>query len=219
MRAFWFSDGDSLRYGDTRTPSVGVTHRHDGPLMLCRAGLHASIDVLDAMTFAPGTTLWVVECGGEVILADDKLVCTERTYLSRHEVDLRAFARWCALQVVHLWDCPALVRQYLETGDETLRDAASASATAAARAAAWAAMDAAVWAAMDAAVWAASDAAWSAMDAAAWSASDAAWAAEAAARAARAAAWAAARAAASDAAWNAARAAQRQKLLELAGIS
>ena len=44
----------------------------------------------------------------------------------------REFARWCALQVVHLWDCPAIVRQYLETGDESTRDAAWAAYGAAA---------------------------------------------------------------------------------------
>jgi len=26
------------------------------------------------------------------------------------------FARWCALQVIDLWDAPAVVREYLETG-------------------------------------------------------------------------------------------------------
>jgi hypothetical protein len=31
------------------------------------------------------------------------------------------FARWCALQVIDLWDAPVIVRQYLETGDETLQ--------------------------------------------------------------------------------------------------
>jgi len=27
------------------------------------------------------------------------------------------YARWCALECVHLWPCPPLVREYLETGD------------------------------------------------------------------------------------------------------
>ena len=36
----------------------------------------------------------------------------------------REFARWCALQVIHLWDCPEIVRLYLETGDESIRAAA-----------------------------------------------------------------------------------------------
>ncbi len=33
----------------------------------------------------------------------------------------RIFARQCALDVLHLWDVPDTVREYLETGDELLR--------------------------------------------------------------------------------------------------
>ena len=48
------------------------------------------------------------------------------------------------VEVVDLWDAPDAVRQYLETGDETLRAAARAAAwAAAARAAATAAATAA----------------------------------------------------------------------------
>ena len=43
------------------------------------------------------------------------------------------FARWNALQVLHLWNAPELVQEYLETGNEAIR----AAAWAAARAAAW----------------------------------------------------------------------------------
>jgi len=46
------------------------------------------------------------------------------------------------LDVIHLWDAPAVVREYLETGDESKRDAAWAAA----RDAAWgAALAAVVW--------------------------------------------------------------------------
>lgn len=31
------------------------------------------------------------------------------------------FARWCALQVIDLWDALVVVREYLETGDEALQ--------------------------------------------------------------------------------------------------
>jgi Arc/MetJ family transcription regulator len=64
---------------------------------------------------------------------------------------LCAVARDEALRVIHLWDSPAIVRQYLETGDETIRDAAQAAALAASRAAAWAASRAATRAAARAA--------------------------------------------------------------------
>ena len=94
-----------------------------------------------------------------------------------HEEVSRYLARWCASQVLHLWDAPAVVRDYLRTGDEKLRataaaaawDAASAAwdaARVAARAAGAAASDAArvgarvaASAAWDAAWYAAADAA------------------------------------------------------------
>ena len=151
MKAYWFSDGDKLGYGDKRVPAVGVTHKHDGAIVICKAGLHASKHPFDALQFAPGNTLWLVEYGGLVVEGSDKLVCTERTYLARIDAGplLRAFARWCALQVMRLWDCPAVVREYLGTGDESLRaaawDAAGAAAWAAAGTAAGAAAGAAAW--------------------------------------------------------------------------
>ena len=46
--------------------------------------------------------------------------------------------------MAHLWDCPDIVRQYLETGDESIREAAHAAAWDAARAAAGASL-AAAW--------------------------------------------------------------------------
>ena len=130
---------------------------------------------------------------------------------------LPEFARWCALQVIHLWDAPPVVREFLETGKEELRDAARdtarAAASDAASDAARAAM-AAAWAARRAAMAAAMDAAWDAARAARDAARDTAMAAaRAARRAARdtamAAAWAA------RAARDTAREAQNNKLLEL----
>ena len=89
------------------------------------------------------------------------------------------FARWSALQVTHLWDCPDVVKQYLETGDKSIRDAAWNAARAAARTAGrdatWAAWNA--WgarASARASARAAADAAWDAWNAAC-TAADAAW--------------------------------------------
>ena len=61
---------------------------------------------------------------------------------------MRAFARRCALDVAHLWDMPPLVRSYLETGEESIMDAAGAAA-------AWAAAWDAAWRPRGAAAWAA----------------------------------------------------------------
>jgi hypothetical protein len=150
-----------LANGDKRKVEVGRTLKHKGELAMCKSGLHASVVALDALGYATGPWLCRVECGGTIERGDDKLVCTERKCLWMVDATsiMRPFARKCALDVIHLWDAPAVVRRYLETGDESIcaaaRDAACAAASAAASAAAMAAaraaaMDAAMAAAMDA---------------------------------------------------------------------
>jgi hypothetical protein len=203
----WYFSEESrlLRHGDGRPIALGVMHEVDAPIELCKRGLHASVREIDALDFAPGPIVWRVELSGEIKTGDDKCVATHRKYIGGG-VDasavMRAFARRCALDVAHLWDMPPLVRSYLETGEESIRDAASrlawsadarSAARAAARVAAW---DAARAAARAAARDAARAAAWdAASDAAAWDA-----------------AWDAASDAASDAAWDAARDAQNKHL-------
>jgi hypothetical protein len=203
IQAWHFVNG-TLRDGRS-IPKDGEVLRYTGPLVMCKSGLHASREPFDALQYAPGPTLCLVNCAGEIVEGDDKLICSERTIIARMDATdlLRYFARMQALSVIHLWDTEPkdVVLDFLMTGDESLR----AAACAAARAAAW---DAACAAARDAA-W---DAAWDAARAAARAAAgDAAWdAARAAARdAAGDAARDAACAAAGDAAWDAACAAAR----------
>jgi hypothetical protein len=200
MRA-WHFVGAELRDGRP-VPADGETLVHDGPLVMCESGLHASRRLIDALQYAPGSTVCRVELGGEIIQGDDKLVARERTILWRVDADtiLRDFARRCALDVIHLWAAPAVVREYLTTGDESLRAAAWDEAWDAARAAARAA-------ARTAARDAARAEAWDAARAAAWAA-----ARTAARTAARDAAWAEARDAARAAARAAARVRQNQRL-------
>ena len=158
----WHFVGATLRDGRP-IPADGETLRHDGDLVLCETGLHASVRLINALSFAPGETLCRVRCEGRIIHDDDKLVCSERTILWRINATdlLREFARRCALDVVHLWDAPEIVLDYLRTGDETKRDAARDAAWAAAKDAAWAAARDAAWAA----AWAAAkDAAWDAQN-------------------------------------------------------
>ena len=178
----WHFTADKLRDGRP-IPPVGEVLRHDGPVEICATGLHASERIFDALTYAPGHVIHRVECGDIVQAQDDKFVCRERTILWSVDGEdvLCAFARRVALDVIHLWDAPDVVRKYLETGDEKLRDAAwdaaRATASAAAWAPAWAAAKDAAWdAARDAARAAARDAAWDAARDAAWDAAkDAAW--------------------------------------------
>ena len=97
IRAWHFANGDTLRDGRP-LPADGEWLEHDGELEPCRSGLHASRDILDALRYAPGTTFCLVECSGEVIESDDKLVCSRRRIVARADVRemLVAFARWCA---------------------------------------------------------------------------------------------------------------------------
>ena len=184
--AWYFSAEDRrLRYGDGREIKAGVTHEFDGKPELCQRGLHASIDPLQALDYAPGPVIWRVRLSGMIVRGDDKLVATRRTYLWGYDATevLHAFARKCALDVIDKWDAPAVVREYLETGDESKRAAARAAVRSAAREAAWEAAREAAW--------------------------------EAARDAAREAAREAARAAVRDAAWEAAREAQNKRLLQM----
>src|ERR1035437_4089048 len=181
---------ETLRFGDGRKIKVGTTHKVNCKPVLCESGLHASKTVFEALQYAPGNILFRVNLGGEIVHGGDKSVATERSYIARIDAEpiLREFARKCTLKVIHLWNCPRIVKEYLEIGDETKRAAAWAPA--------WdAAWDAPRNAARAAARAAARDAAW---DSARAAAGAAAWAA------ARDAAWDSARAAAGAAAWDAA---------------
>jgi len=151
----WHFAGSALRDGRP-LPKDGEWLIHEGEIVMCETGLHASRRVIDALQYAPGSTICRVTCRGVVAEHEnDKLVCRERRIDWRIENGddvLRSFARKAALSVIHLlWDAPDVVRRYLETGDEALRAAAWDAAWAAARAAAW-------------------DAAWDAARAAAWDA-------------------------------------------------
>ena len=158
MITAWHFSGHTLRDGSP-IPKVGKPLVYTGEVVICRSGLHASRDPYDALNYAPGPILHRVECSDIVKEQGDKFVCRRRTILQSIDATegLRYFARTQALSVVHLWNAPDVVLDYLMTGDEHLR------------AAAWDATRDAAWSATRDA---ARDAAWSA----AWSAAkDAAW--------------------------------------------
>jgi hypothetical protein len=182
---YFAADNKRLCYGDNRKIKTGIIHKIEGEPVMCKQGLHASPTVLDALAYAPGNILYRVALSGKIVHSDDKSVATERTYLKCIDAEsiLQEFARKCALSVIHLWDCPLIVREYLEVGDKTknadagdaARDAVEAAAKGAGWTAGWAA--AAAWAAARAAAWAtngadagdsARAAAWAAARAAAW---------------------------------------------------
>jgi hypothetical protein len=139
-KAWYFSKDDKkLRYGDNRDIVLGVEHRIEGYPEPCKHGLHGSVRILDALQYAPGAIVWQVELSGRIKKADDKIAATRRKYIAGG-IDisdtLRLFARKQALSVIDKWDCPAIVKQWLETGDESIRSAAWSAARSAARSAA-----------------------------------------------------------------------------------
>src|SRR3990172_7978050 len=83
----WHFVANTLRDGRP-VPKDGELLKHPGHPIPCESGLHASLAPYDALKYAPGNTLCLVKCGGEIIHHDngngsDKLVCTERTIVAR----------------------------------------------------------------------------------------------------------------------------------------
>ena len=182
----WHFVGKTLRDGRP-IPSDGEWLEQSGEIIPCKSGLHGSVRLIDALEYAPSATLCRVTLAGTIVPHNgDKHAASRRIIHWRIDASdlLRTFARRCALDVIHLWAAPEIVRQYLETGNETLRDAAEAAIRDAAMAAATGAPRAAARAAAEAVIrdaagnaWAAArNAAWAAATGATWAAAtDAAW--------------------------------------------
>jgi hypothetical protein len=101
MRAWHFVRKDGagrpiLR--DGREVRVGKTYTHDGPVRICESGLHASARAIDALKYAPGSVVCLVECTGIEAREDDKFVCRERKVLAMADAErlLYEFACDCA---------------------------------------------------------------------------------------------------------------------------
>jgi len=147
--------GTTLRDGRP-IPPVGEWLEHDGIIEMCKSGLHASPTPWAALQYAPGQFLHRVKLEGDLIEHEnDKSVGRRRKIIATIDATdlLRRFARSVALKVIHLWNVPAVVREYLKTGDESKRVAAQVAARDAARAAARAAAQDAAWAAAQNAAW------------------------------------------------------------------
>jgi hypothetical protein len=172
MRAYHFTS-DKLRDGRP-IPAVGEWLEHEGNIVACFKGLHASEHPFDALKYAPGCILHLVELEGDLESHGepiDKWFGRRRKIIATINAEelLLEYARWCALEVIHLWDAPQVVREYLETGEKSLRkEACWAAAKAAVRSAAWSAVKAAVSPALRAAYWAAAVAAYRAAEEAAY---------------------------------------------------
>ena len=133
----WHFTGDKLRDGRP-LPRNGRWLKHDGPVAICKSGLHASREPFDALQYAPGATLCLVEVEDVVAEQDDKLVARKRKIIARIDATelLRYFARMQALSCIDKWqdNPPDVVLDYLMTGAAKARNAAWSAAESAARA-------------------------------------------------------------------------------------
>ena len=155
--AFHFLNADWTTSSGGLLVKIGEPLVHRGELLACHSGLHASTRAIDALSYARGPVVTLVECEN-IVDHGDKFVCRKRTALWGYDCtdELWTFARLAALEALPLWpDAPDVVREFMETGNEDLRaaandaacDAANDAANDAARDAAWAAARAAARAA------------------------------------------------------------------------
>lgn len=157
MKGYHFTNG-KLRDGRP-LPPIGKWLTHEGLVVPCESGYHLSKHPFDALLLAPGCVLHRAELEGDLQShgnPPNKYAGRRRRILATIDTTpfLRRFARLCALDVIHLWNAPAIVVRYLRTGDESLRDIAhSAAVEAAADAAANAALPDAAFNAADAAAY------------------------------------------------------------------
>lgn len=107
VRAWYFATEDrKLRYGDGRKVEVGVTHVHDGEIKLCESGLHASVDLISVLIYAPGPVACRVEMSGDIKVGRDKLVARSRKYLAVADASrtLHEFGSWCIQRGMQIED-------------------------------------------------------------------------------------------------------------------
>jgi hypothetical protein len=135
MTLAWHFTDDTLRYGDP-IPPPGYVLQHTGLLKPGFSGLHASLELMGALSCASGPLLHRVKLGGNIVHDHDRVVAEECTIVwSIDATDiLRACARHWAREVAHFWNAPPKALEYLETGNNELRRAAEAAARAVIRA-------------------------------------------------------------------------------------
>lgn len=149
IRAWHFAQSDrKLRFGDDRIIEVGSRFTCNGDLEMCKNGLHASVSIVDALSYAPGPILSRVVLTGERIIGDDKVVarCREHVAVIDATMILHEFACDCAERVLSRVDNPdprsveavRVKRRWLagEAGDDEL-EAARVAAWGAALVGAW----------------------------------------------------------------------------------
>ena len=138
-----------LGYGDNRLIKKGVTHTVEPSLDQCDHALHAYRRAIDALRYAHGPVICIVELGGEILHGDTRSFATERTYLEviDGEALISEFCHRCDLDTLELWERlfggPGSIRSHLGTGSWGMREWTWQQAWNAPRAAAGAALSAA----------------------------------------------------------------------------
>lgn len=82
----WHFVDATLRDGSP-IPKDGEWLKYEGEVEICRRGLHASKNIIDAMYYAPSTTVCRVVCRDIVEMEFDKFVCRERKILWRMNIE------------------------------------------------------------------------------------------------------------------------------------
>ena len=99
MKAWHFVKKDRrLRYDDNRTVKAGRTYTAKGKLEMCRNGMHASEDILDALKYAPGPVVCLVDLSGEILKDTNKICARHRKVLGTKNIEkiLHEFTCRCA---------------------------------------------------------------------------------------------------------------------------
>lgn len=97
-----------LGYDDSRTIKAGGTLTIDGRPKVCRRGLHACPQLLEALLYAEQKScLCLVELGGDMDRGEDKYAAQKRKVIAMLRSGetyklMREFAVWCAGAVGHL---------------------------------------------------------------------------------------------------------------------
>ncbi len=120
IRAYHFV-GTKLRDGSP-VPADGEWLQFDGKISICNRGFHASRHVSDACKHAPGSILCLVDLDGEIQEQQDKICASRRRIVARFDAMelLHKDARESASSVLHLWNAPDVVVNFLKTGNKEL---------------------------------------------------------------------------------------------------
>jgi hypothetical protein len=151
-----------LQFGSREVVEAGKTYTAEGPLVMCRNGVHASRRAIDALQYAPGPVVCRVRLHGEIQHDTDKSVGRHRTVLWMADATaiLHEFALMCcedALGMMAAIGEEPDRRSWaaLETKRRWLADQATSEELSAAWSAAWSAS----WRAAQSAAWSAAQSA------------------------------------------------------------